>query len=154
MTVQKILVPYNFTQLDQKAIDFVINAFVQLKEVEVTLFHAYTDIPDIETDMSSITSKLKSSMNYLAQKIQEQEAELNNVQQRLLRSGFAGDCLYHIFRPRKKDIAGEIIDLVMQKKFNIIVLNRKHARATRFFTGSVSNKVVTGLKGSTVCIVS
>jgi len=154
MSTQKILVPYNFTQLDQRAVDFVIKTFAHLQENEVTLFHAYTDIPDIETDMSSITSRLKGSMNYLAQKIQEQEAELNAVQQRLLRSGFSGDRLHTIFKPRKKDIAAEIINLVMDEKFDIIVLNRKQARATRFFTGSVSNKVVMGQKGVTVCIVS
>ncbi len=154
MSTQKILVPYNFTQLDQKAIGFIINTFANLKDVEVTIFHAYTDVPNIETDVSSITSKLKSSMNYLAQKIREQEAELNGAKQKLLIGGFSGDHLYSIYKPRKKDIAGEIIDLVMDEKFDIIVLNRKYARATRFFTGSVSNKVVIALKGVTVCIVS
>jgi len=37
MATQKILVTYNFTSYDQKALDFVIRTFVHLKDVEVTL---------------------------------------------------------------------------------------------------------------------
>ena len=42
MAIQKILLPYNFTSLDQKALDFVINVFSHLKDTEITILNAYT----------------------------------------------------------------------------------------------------------------
>ena len=65
MAIQKILIAYNFTNLDQKAIEFIANAFGHIDGVEITFFHAYTPIPKIEAQASEITGKLKSSLSYL-----------------------------------------------------------------------------------------
>ena len=154
MATQKLLLPYHFTRLDQKALSFVINTFGKLENIAVTVFNAYTPIPEIETDATSVTGKLKGSLSYLAQKIMENEALLDEVKDRLVEGGFSENRVDCIFRPRKKDIASEIIDLAASDKFDIIVLNRKHARVTRFFSGSISHKVVMTLKDVTVCIVS
>lgn len=154
MAVNKILLAYNFTQLDQKAVDFVISAFNHLKDTEITIFNAYTPVPEIETLDTSITGKLKGSMGYLTQQITQRENELNEVKQKLVQAGFAENRIITQFRPRKRDIASEIIETVVTNKFDIIVLNRKHARVTRFFSGSVSHKVIMNLKDTTVCIVS
>ena len=88
MAIQKLLLPYNFTRFDQKALDFVISAFAKIKNVEVTLFNAYTAVPEIETASTSVTSKLKESLSYLSQKITEQEAELKAIKQKLIENGF------------------------------------------------------------------
>jgi len=154
MAINKILLAYNFTQLDQKAIDFVISAFAHLKETEITIFNAYTPVPDIETLDTSITGKLKGSMGYLGQQITQRENELNEVKQQFVQAGFPEDRIKTQFQPRKRDIASEIIESAVNNKFDVIVLNRKHARVTRFFSGSVSHKVVMNLKDTTVCIVS
>jgi nucleotide-binding universal stress UspA family protein len=154
MAIQKILLPYNFTAIDQKAVNFVIDTFALLKNIEVTLFNAYTAIPEIETPVTSVTGKLKDGLSYLTQKIAEQENELNGVKQRLILGGFAEARLRSIFRPRKKDIAGEIMDLALKDKYDVIVLNRRHTKVSRFFSGSVSHKIVMSLKDITVCIVS
>ena len=79
---------------------------------------------------------------------------LYKVKDKLIEVGFPENRVDCIFRPRKKDIATEIIDLATSDNFDIIVLNRKHARVTRFFSGSISNKVIMNLKDLTVCIVS
>ena len=84
----------------------------------------------------------------------ERENDLKLVSEKLTRKGFAADCVHTVFRPRKKDIATEIINLARESKFDTIVLNRKATRVTRFFSGSVSNKVMMTLKDTTVCIVS
>ena len=154
MATQKLLLPYHFTHLDQKALNFVTDTFGKLENIAVTVFHAYTPIPEIDTDATSVTGKLKGSLSYLSQKIKEYEALLDEVKDQLVEGGFPENRVDCIFRPRKKDIAAEIIDLVTSDKFDIIVLNRKHARATRFFSGSISHKVVMTLKDVTVCIVS
>jgi nucleotide-binding universal stress UspA family protein len=154
MATQKLLLPYHFTRLDQKSLNFVIDIFGKLDNITVTVFNAYTPIPEIETDATSVTGKLKGSLSYLSQKIKENEKLLDEVKDKLVEGGLPENRVDCIFRPRKKDIASEIIDLVASDKFDIIVLNRKHARVTRFFSGSISHKVVMTLKDVTVCIVS
>ena len=154
MATQKLLLPYHFSRLDQKALDFVINTFGKLDNITVTVFNVYTPLPEIETNATSVTGKLKGSLSYLSQKIKENEALLDEVKDQLVEGGFPENRVNCLFKPRKKDIASEIIDLVSSDKFNIIVLNRKHARVTRFFSGSISHKVLMTLKDVTVCIVS
>jgi hypothetical protein len=154
MTTQKVLLPYNYTHLDQKALDFVIHTFGGTQDVAVTVFNAYTPITEIETDATSVTGRLKSSLHYLLQKIKENEKALDVVKDKLIEGGLAENQVNCVFRPRKKDIASEIVDLVKSDKFDTIVLNRKHARVTRFFSSSTSHKVIINLKGVTVCVVS
>jgi nucleotide-binding universal stress UspA family protein len=154
MAIKKILLAYNFTRLDQKAVDFAINAFSHLEDVEITILNAYTPPPQIETADTSITGKLKSSLSYLTQQIVQRETELNEVKQILLQGGFREGRINTEFRPRKRDIASEIIEFARTNGYDVIVLNRKPARVTRFFSGSVSHKVVMTLKDTTVCVVS
>ena len=154
MAIQKILVAYNFTSLDQKALDFVVSAFGHLEGIEITIFHAYTPVPEIETEESLVTGKLKGSLSYLSQQIMQRENDLKAVVTRLCQDGFSETRINTVFKPRKKDIASELIDLTRDTKFDVMVLNRKAARVARFFSGSVSNKVVMNLKDMTVCIVS
>jgi nucleotide-binding universal stress UspA family protein len=154
MATQKLLLPYHFTHLDQKALDFVIDTFSRLENITVTVYNAYTPIPEIDTAATSVTGKLKGSLSYLSQKIKENETALNEVKDKLIEGGFAEKQVNCVFRPRKKDIASEIIDLVTSDHFDTIVLNRKHARVTRFFSGSISHKVIMSLKDVTICIVS
>jgi nucleotide-binding universal stress UspA family protein len=154
MAIQKILVAYNFTHLDQKAVEFVTGTFGHIDGVEITFFHAYTPIPEIETHASEVTGKLKSSLSYLSQQVMQRENDLKAITEDLSKSGLAKSQIQTIFRPRKKDIASEIINLNRDTKFDAIVLNRKASRVTRFFSGSVSHKVLMTLKETAVCIVS
>jgi hypothetical protein len=154
MAEQKILLPYNFTRLDQKAIDFVSRTFVHLDEFEITLFNAYTPVPEVEAHSASVMGKLKGNLTYLSQQIMQQEAELKIVKDKLVQGGFASSRIQILFKPRKKDIAAEIIDLATRDKFSVVVINHKPGKASRFLTGSVFNKVVSVLKDVTVCIVS
>ena len=154
MANQKILLPYNFTILDQKALDFAISTFAHLEHVEITLFHAHTPLPEIEAESTTVMGKMKGDLTYLSQKIMQQESELKAVEEMLLQGGFAKSCIHTVFKPRKKDIAAEIIELVSKDNFDVIVINHKPGKASRFFTGSVFNKIVSALKDITVCIVS
>ena len=154
MAIQKILLAYNFSSLDQKAIEFVTSAFAHIEGVEITVFHAFTPLPDIEAEASLVTGRLKGSLSYLSQQILQRENDLKAVTENLTRNGFAAERIHTVFKPRKKDIATEIINLTRDTKFDAVVLNRKAARVTRFFSGSVSHKVIMTLKDTTVCIVS
>ena len=154
MAIQKILLAYNFTSRDRKAMDFVTSAFAHIEGVEITVFHAFTPVPDIETEASLVTGKLKGSLSFLSQQIMQRENDLKAVTEKLTQNGFTAERIHTVFRPRKKDIASEIINLARETNFDAIVLNRKATRVTRFFSGSVSNKVLMTLKDTTVCIVS
>lgn len=154
MAKLKLLLPYNFTSFDQKALDFVINAFGKTKNSEITVFNAYTPIPEIDTAASSITGKLKGSLSYLSQKISEQEIELQSIKKKLVENGFEHDRVQTVFQPRKKEVAAEIIDFAKNHKFDVIVISHKPGKATRFFTGSRYSKVISALKDVTVCVVS
>ncbi len=154
MASQKVLLPYNFTNYDQKALDFVIRTFVHVKDIEVTLFNAYTPVPEIETSDSPIMDKLRGNLTYLSQRIREQEEGLRVAKQNLLENGFSENQVHYVFKPRNKDIAGEIIDQALNGHHDILVINRKPGKVTRFFTGSVLNKVASALKDVTICLVT
>lgn len=154
MTRRRILIPYNFTPYDKKALDFVIQTFAHQEEVEVTLFNSYIPTPKIEVRDNPIMDKMKGSLGYFSQKIKEQEDELNAVRDQLIENGFSGNRIQTVFEPKKKDIAGDIIDLAQKGQFNVVVLNRKPGKIAKFFAGSVSNKVIAALKDKTVCIAS
>jgi nucleotide-binding universal stress UspA family protein len=154
MAIQKLLLPYNFTRFDQKALDFVISTFGKLEDIEITIFNAYTPAPEIDTASSSVTARLKGSLTYLSQKITEQEAELKMIKQTLVENGFADGLVHTVFQPRKKEVASEIIDIATNNKFDVIVISHKPGKATRFFTGSRYSKVISALKDVTVCVVS
>jgi len=154
MATQKLLLPYNFTRFDQKALDFVINTFGKSKNVDITVFNAYTPIPEIDTAATSITGKLKGSLSYLSQKISEQEAELQSIKQKLVENGFKDGHVHTVFQARKKEVAAEIVDIAVDQKFDVIVISHKPGKAARFFTGSRYNKVISALKDVTVCVVS
>ncbi len=154
MPSQKVLLPYNFTTYDQKALDFVVRTFGHMKDVQIILFHTYTSVPEVESDESPILDKLKGSLNYLSQRIQEKEIGLGVAKQNLLENGFLESQVRYIFKRRYKDVAGEIIDFVSSGQADVIVINRKPGKVTRFFTGSVFNRVASALKNVTICLVT
>jgi hypothetical protein len=154
MDYLKILLPYNFTSYDKKAVDFVCRIFSDKKEAQVTLFNAYTPAPIIEMRGSPIMEQMKDTLSYLSQRVNEQQDALQTIKNHLLGKGFSEDNIDIVFEPKKKDVAGDIIDLIQDGQFNVVVLNRKPGKIARFFAGSVSSKVVAALKNTTVCIVS
>ena len=150
----KILLPYNFTSYDKKALDFVVRTYGDKKEADITLFNAYTPAPPIEMRGSPVMEQMKDTLNYLSQRINEQDDELKTIKGHLSGKGFGEDKIHIVFEPKKKDVAGDIIDLAQNGPFNVVVLNRKPGKIARFFTGSVFSKVVAALKDTTICIVS
>lgn len=154
MAKQKVLVPYNFTNYDEKALDFVIQSFADDEGIEVTLFNAYSPVPEIEFRNSPIMEKISSNLSYLQQKIHEQEAVLKQAGEKLLQNGFSKDRVRYIFRAIKKNVAQDIIDLVLSSGFDVVVLNRNPGKITSFFKKSVSDMVVKNLKKVAVNVVT
>ena len=154
MASEKILVPYNFSTQDARALDFVIRHFARGPDTEVTLFHVHSPVPDVDMGGMVVTGKLKQSVSYLNQKIKEQEAALEDACQQLVQGGFSAQRVRRVFRPRRKDVACDIIEMTRKEGAQTVVLNRKAGRITRYFTPSVSGKVISTLDRVTVCVVT
>ncbi|MGD9105774.1 MAG: universal stress protein [Desulfobacterales bacterium] len=154
MDKKKVLVPYNFTNYDEKALDFVTRRFADDKGVEVTLFNGYTPVPKIELRNSLIMEKISSNLAYLQQKIYEHETGIKQAREKLIQNGFSSNRIHYIFKALNKDVAQDIVNLVLDKGFDVVVLNRNPGKITRFFTGSISNKVMKSLKKVDVYVVT
>lgn len=154
MDIKRILIPYNFTDLDRKALAFVGQSFSHIREAEVALFNVYTPIPTIAMTGSPVMKKMHENLSYLKKLIAEQEDALKTARDILLSKGFSEKRVRIVFKPKKTDIASHIIETATDEKHDVIVINRKSGRVGRFFTGSVFNKIVTSLKGVTICVIS
>jgi hypothetical protein len=153
MAGKKLLLPYNFSDSDRRALEFTVEHFGPREEWEITLFHGYTPLPSIEVSGETVTGRLKDNFSYLNQKITELESALQSIKRDLVQRGIAGNRIKSVFKPRKREIAAEILNLHAEEKFQIIVLNRKPGRIGRFFTGSVHGKLMAAIRNSTVCVV-
>lgn len=155
MATQKILVPYNFTDIDRKALGFLVTNFANNAENRVTLFHAYNPVPKIDTDADPIMSKLKSNVQMLNVQVHQREEEMKKLEAYLLGKGFAPGQVDHIFKERDKDLADEIIETTVAGGYNTIVLGRKPKKATRFFVrSSFTIKILSSLSDVGICIVT
>ena len=154
MSIQKLLVPFNFTSYDQKALEFVVRHFAHQGDIEVTLFSAYSPVPEIRSGGAPIMEKMKSNLLYLFQKNKELEAALVEAQSTLVKGGFSPSQVKYSFMPRRTDIAYEIIRKVNKEDFNLVVINHKPGKVTHLFTGNVYNKVVNALNNTVVCVVT
>lgn len=156
MAVQRVLLPYNFDDYDHRAMEFVIRMFAGIAEVEVVLFNAYTPAPDIagRVHEAAILERLKHTLGQFSRRIREQESALHQARDHLVAHGFTSDQVRCVYKPRRSDIATEIVDLASAEPFDLIVINHRPGKATRFFTGSVSSKVIDALKDTAVCVVT
>ncbi len=152
MATFRILLPYNYSPNDQKAIRFAIDAFAGRKESSITLFHAYTPLPNIDVGASPENLKMRSGMTYLSGELKEKEEALTVVGEMLVASGFDRDLVTCVFKKRVKSAAEEIVDGVAG--YNVLVLSRGAGKVTHFFTRSIYARVVTALRGVTICVAT
>jgi len=148
----RILIPYNYSPNDQKAIRFAIDAFTGKSHVRFTLFHAYTPLPDVDVTASPENVKLRSGLTYLSSELKEKENALKEVANHLEERGIDGEAITCVFKKRVKSAAEEIVEAV--SGHNVIVLSRGAGKATHFFTRSIYARVVAALKGVTICVAT
>ena len=83
MSTFKILLPYNFSRHDRKATDFVARVFAGRRDVQVTLFNLSVPPPEFDVRGSPVMGRMKETVGYLSQRIQEQKEELEAARSRL-----------------------------------------------------------------------
>lgn len=154
MGARKLLLPYNFTDRDRKALEFTADTFAPHGGVEITLFHAYLPLPSVQTHDRQVTERLQSGMGYLQTTIGELEADFQSVRDELIDRGFAPAMVRTLFRRRKNTVTDAILDLHQREHFNLIVLSRRPGRMGRFFDSSLHAKLLSVLSDVTICVVS
>lgn len=152
MAAFKILIPYNFTAYEEKALNFVIGTYAHREDVQVTVFHAYTPLPEIDMSASPEMKKVRQGMAYLSEERRQKEKGLIQVQRFLLGNGFKRDSVDYIFRERRKPIAEEIKDVVAKGHYRVLVLSRQPGKVTRFFARSVHTRILATMKDVVLCI--
>ncbi len=148
----KILLPYNFTSHNQKAVDFVIQTFAREPEAFVTMFHAYAQLPEIDLAANPEMSKLRSPMISIAQDLREKEATLNALMEQLVKKGFSRHKVDCIFQKREKSVSDAIIKIIKKEGYQVVVLVRSPGKVFRMLGRGVSSKIVTSLTDVAVCI--
>ena len=152
MAQRKILVPFNFTALEKKSLQFIVDTYKKLGGVHITLFHAYDPLPDIDTSGNPEMRKMTQGMAFLSGEKKRKEEGLNNAKDFLVQNGFQFEQVDFIFREKKRVVADEIIDAVKEGNYNILVLSRQPGKVKRLFARSVHEKLLTSLKKVTICI--
>lgn len=145
MATKKILVPYNFTRNDEKAIDFVIDSFGRSADAKITLFHTYVPLPKVEISDKTVMTRLSANLNYLMQKISEREQALAAAAERLVSAGIAKENVTWVFKARQREPAQEIIDQADKGQHTTIILNHHPSKVRKFFTTSTAKKVAKAL---------
>jgi hypothetical protein len=152
MALQKILVPYNFTAYDHKALDFLINTYLNREEVQITLFHAYTPLPPVDFGASPEIKKMEVGMTFLSEEVRRKEEGMKAAKDFLVENGFSGNQVSYVFKERQRAVADEIIEATTKGHYRVLVLSQQPGKVSRMFARSVHLKVLSTLKGVTVCI--
>ncbi|MCG8617195.1 MAG: universal stress protein [Desulfobacterales bacterium] len=142
-----ILIPYNFSPNDEKAVDFVGQRYAERHGVAVTLFHAYTPVPEVDIRDTQIMKQVVHNVSVLKLKQDERQRALEEVRHQLMRHGIAADNIQCVFTPVKTDIATDIINLWKEGRFDVVVLNRNPGNIVNFFSRSISKRIVRHVNG-------
>ena len=155
MEPQKILLPYNHTPHDQKALDFVIRTFAQRGEgeVRITLFNSYAPLPRIDMASSPECAKLRDGLTALQEEFRERESGMEATRGYLLQNGFNDQQVDYLFVQREKSIPDDILDTARKGRYDMIVLSgRASGRVTRMLSRSIRERVLGAADNVTVCV--
>ncbi len=153
MNVQKILLPYNHTPHDRKALNFVIDTFSKRGDVQVTLINIYAPLPQIDMASSPEMAKIRDRLTSLQEEIQGRESALETTRIFLLQKGFREDQVDYIFKERKQSIPDEILSAAQKGHYDVIVLSAKdRGRVTQMLSRSVHERLLGRVAGVTICI--
>jgi hypothetical protein len=155
MTLKKILIPLGLAFNDKRSISFIIDRFALDRTVEITLFHVFTPVPEIDVRNNPIMEKMNQNLSYQRGLLNNKEEALHRVKQNLLSRGFRDEQVLCVFTPVKIDVPQDILRFVKGEGIDVVVFSRTPGRVTRFFTRSVSKKVAASIaKGIEVFILT
>lgn len=149
-----ILVPYNFTDYDERALHYVIRTFADQTAVHVTLFHAYTPLPQLDGYSHPGLGRLKATIASMWTEVREKEQELKRVREDLIDNGFQENQVDCMFRPRVKSIVSELVEVARKGIYNTVVISHKPRKATHAFTRRIHDALITNLRNTEIVIIT
>lgn len=145
----KILIPWNFGPNDEKSIRFAVNHYRENPDAQITLFHVFSPVPEIDTRNNPIMEKLNRETLYLRHRQHEEKEAMEEARRDLIQSGFKGDQVDILFKPVRHDVAEDIIRLVRKGEYNRVILNRNPGNIVNYFSRSISKRVIRKLEKQT-----
>jgi nucleotide-binding universal stress UspA family protein len=155
---QKILVALDDSRNAMRTIEFITKTFSPV-EIDVTLFSVLPDTAAL-CDMNSpeLTPYFLSQQSSFCQ-LEERKKQLVNealkqARDILVNAGFDKDLVHLKVQAKKKGIARDIIEEA-RSGYSIVVMGRRGLSGVQeFMLGSVSQKVIHGVKDISVLIVN
>lgn len=152
---KKILVPFNFTDYDDRVLHYLMRDFAEQKWLQVTLFNVYTPLPELDTQSSPLLKGLKTTIASFHTELREKESLLKKAIEDLQDNGFSAHQVDYVFKAREKDIGGEIVDFVVKGSYDTIVMSHRHGSfIRRSLTRNVHDKVLGELTHTTIIIIT
>ncbi|GAB6888950.1 hypothetical protein JCM13304A_24500 [Desulfothermus okinawensis JCM 13304] len=149
---KKILIPYNFKPRDEKSIHYAIKNFSGDNSIFISVLHLHSPIPKI----GAFTLGKSELIKNLGKKItdfRQKEEEFFKLKELFLENNFSEEQLEFLFTPKKESIAKDILEVIKNKNFSTIILNRASGKRISTFGESVSMKLISLLKDKEIIIL-
>lgn len=143
----KVLIPYNFTPNDNKSIDFAGRRYGEYEEVEITLFHAFTPVPEMTIKETPVMKKVVHNAAILQLRQNERKKKLEAAREKLMTYGIDGRSIHCIFTPVKVDVAMDLVRLWREGTYDVVILNRNPGNIVNFFSRSISKRIAQHTEG-------
>ncbi len=137
----KVIIPYNFSANDAKSMDFVTSNYLGREDVHLALFHGYQPVPVINSLNNPIMDKMNQATSHLRKQLNDQERMLAAVKQQLVAKGFRPQQIDCLFVALKEDLASDLIRLIINEKYDAVVLNKNPGNIINYFTRSLSGRI-------------
>jgi len=154
MVGKRVLVPFNFTDYDERALHYVMRTFADQERVFITLFHVYTPLPELDGYSSPSLGRLKATIASMWQEVRENEKDLKRVKEDLLENGFHESQINYQSKPGTKNIGAEIVGAARNGNYDIVIISQKPKNASRAFRRKVHDALLSALVNTEIVIIT
>ena len=148
----KVLIPYNFSVHDRMGFDFIIKMLVGRADVQISIFNTYPPVPKIDFKANPELKGMKDGFVRISEELKRKEEGLNEAREYLINGGFKDSQVDIIFKEKAMKIDDEIVHILKEGGFNIVVLTPTPGKVRKLFARSVHEKVLSSVRNVTVCI--
>lgn len=156
MQEKNVLVPHNFTEHDEKALDYATRIFAHQPRTTITLFHLYTPLPRTERLEPGTKDSRTNTAVLIKQNIWDKENELQALANRLTASGgFTPEQIKIKLKARRQSVGKELLEAVEHGGYNSIVVSADRDKSPRrLFGENVYETLLGRLKETEILIVA
>jgi nucleotide-binding universal stress UspA family protein len=156
MQEKNVLIPHNFTEEDEKALDYATRIFAHQPRTTITLYHLYTPLPRTDKLEPGTKDARTNTAVLIKQNIWDKENELQTLANKLTASGgFTPEQIKIKLKARRKSVGKELLEAVEQGGYNSIVVSADPSKSPRrLFGENVYDTLLSHLKETEIIIVA